>query len=47
MNNLKVWRFYRSDSIEQMYRDEIRQSDESFQMKKKRFQIEIIGELCR
>lgn len=43
MNNLKHWRFYRSDSIEQMYRDEIRQSDESFQMKKSDFKSKLLA----
>lgn len=43
MNNLNIWRFYRSHTIEQMYTHELRQSDEAFQTKKSDFKLKLLS----
>ncbi|CAF0852791.1 unnamed protein product [Rotaria sp. Silwood1] len=43
VNNLNLWRYYRSDTIEKMYVHELRQSDEVFQMKKIDFKLKLLS----
>lgn len=43
MSNLKLWHFSRSHSIEQMYQNELRQSDETFQTKKTDFKSKLLA----
>ena len=45
MNNLNVWRYYRSDRIEKMYAHELRQSEETFHTKKIDFKLKLISSL--
>ncbi|CAF1686063.1 unnamed protein product [Adineta ricciae] len=43
VNNLNLWRYYRSNMIEKMYAHELRQSDETFQMKKVDFKSKLLS----
>lgn len=43
ITNLNHWRYYRSDIIEKMYAYEIRQTDETFRMKKIDFKFKLIS----
>ncbi|UJR23555.1 hypothetical protein I4U23_026543 [Adineta vaga] len=43
INNLNLWRYYRSNTIEKMYAHELRQSDETFQMKKIDFKSKLLS----
>lgn len=45
MNNLNVWRYYRSDRIEKMYAHELRQSEETFHTKKIDFKLKLLSSL--
>jgi hypothetical protein len=43
VNNLNLWRFYRSDTIEKMYECELRQTDEAFQTQKIDFKLKLLS----
>ncbi|CAF0760302.1 unnamed protein product [Adineta steineri] len=43
VTNLNLWHCYRTHTIEQMYKHEVRQSDETFQMKKIDFKSKLIS----
>jgi hypothetical protein len=43
MNNLNLWHYYRCATIEKMYAHELRQSDETFQMKKIDFKSKLLS----
>ncbi|CAF1033196.1 unnamed protein product [Rotaria sordida] len=43
VNTLNLWHFYRSNTIEHMYAYELRQSDETFQLKKNDFKSKLLS----
>ncbi|CAF1279766.1 unnamed protein product [Rotaria magnacalcarata] len=43
VNNLNLWRFFRSHTIEHMYGYELRQSDETFQTKRNDFKSKLLS----